>query len=190
MSNDMILVVDDEHANRSVLAQVLRGSGYDTAIAHDGFDALLKVAEHSPRLMISDLYMPGMSGFELLSVVRRRYPEIPVIAMSGAYDPVRLPPCVLCDAFFPKGHYKPPELLAKVAELLCGEHRAALVKGTSVPVWLPRGRDDYYIVTCTHCLRSFPVRGTTEVEHSEEHTPCLYCQTPLTYFIEGRRRVA
>jgi CheY-like chemotaxis protein len=187
MANDIILVVDDEHANRSVLAQILRASGYNATIAHDGFDALLRVAEDSPRLMISDLQMPRMSGFELLSVARRRFPEIAVIAMSGFYDAAMLPPCVICDAFFAKGDYRPPELLAKIAELLCGEHRAALVNSTPVPVWLPRGDDDYYIVTCTNCLRSFPVRGTTEVEHSEQHTQCLHCQTALTYYIEGRR---
>ena len=190
MGDNKILVVDDEHINRSVLAKILRTSGYDVSIAHDGFDALLKVMEHNPQLIVSDLQMPRMSGFELLSVVRRRFPEIAVISMSGAFDATILPPCVICDAFFAKGAYKTPELLAKVAELLLGGHRAALVNNAPVPVWLPRGHDDYYIVTCTSCLRSFPVRGTTEVEHSEEHTPCLHCQTMLTYFIEGQRRVA
>jgi hypothetical protein len=97
-----------------------------------------------------------MSGFELLSVVRRRFPEIPVIATRGDYDPLVLPPCVVCDAFFRKDHYRTPELLARVAELLNGEPRPALWKGAPVPVWLPRGRDDYNVVTCTNCLRSFP----------------------------------
>jgi len=41
-----------------------------------------------------------------------------VIATSGEYDALVLPPCVVCDAFFKKGSYRPPELLAKVAELL------------------------------------------------------------------------
>jgi CheY-like chemotaxis protein len=127
MGDNKILVVDDEHINRSVLAKILRTSGYDVSIAHDGFDALLKVMEHNPQLIVSDLQMPRMSGFELLSVVRRRFPEIAVISMSGAFDATILPPCVICDAFFAKGAYKTPELLAKVAELLLGEHRAALV---------------------------------------------------------------
>jgi CheY-like chemotaxis protein len=186
----MILVVDDEHAIRSLLAQVLRHSGYEARVASDGFEALLRVSERPPLMLISDLHMTGMSGFELLSVVRRRFPELPVIAMSAAFQPTILPPCVLCDAFFEKTNYEPPELLAKVAELLRGEHRAAIVKSAPVPVWLPKERDDYYIVTCTNCLRSFPVRGTTEVENSQEHTPCLHCQTLLSYYIEGRRRVA
>lgn len=184
---EYVLVVDDESVLGKVLALLLRTSGYEADVVEDGFEALLKIEEHRPDLLISDLRMPRMSGFELLSVVRRRFPEIPVIATSGDYHPLVLPPCVVCDAFFTKGSYQPPELLAKVAELLGGEHRPALWKGAPVPVWLPRGNDDYYIVTCTNCLRSFPVRSAKEEEHAEQHTPCIHYQTALTYFIEGRR---
>lgn len=183
-----VLVVDDETVRTKVLAQILKVSGYEAGVAEDGFEALVRIDEHQPDLIISDLRMPHMSGFELLSIVRRRFPEIPVIATSGEYDPLVLPPCVVCDAFFKKGSYQPPELMAKVAELLIREHRPALWKGAPVPVWLPRGRDDYYIVTCTNCLRSFPVRSTeAEVEHAERQTPCIHCQTALKYYIEGRR---
>ena len=56
--------------------------------------------------------MPQMSGFELLSVVRRRFPEIPVIAVSGAYETGdRVPGGVIADAFFAKGQHHPDELL-------------------------------------------------------------------------------
>jgi CheY-like chemotaxis protein len=182
-----VLVVDDESIVGKVLAEVLRRAGYEAGVGEDGFEALLKIDERQPDLLISDLRMPNMSGFELLSVIRRRFPEIPLIATSGDYDPLVLPPCVVCDAFFKKGSYQSPDLLAKVAELLNGEHRPAHGNGASVPVWLPRGRDDYYIITCTNCLRSFPVRSAKEEEHSEQHTPCIHCQTALTYFIEGRR---
>ena len=86
MADNAVLVVDDEHLNRSVLAQLLKTSGYDdVSLAHDGFEALLRVTEKKPQLVISDLQMPLMTGFELLSVVRRRFPEIAVIAMTGAF---------------------------------------------------------------------------------------------------------
>jgi len=182
-----ILIADDYRVNARRLAQLLRLSQYDVVIAEDGFDALLKIADHQPDLLISDLRMPRMSGFELLSVVRRRFPEMPVISMSGDYDPLVLPPCIICDAFFRKGGYESSELLAKVTELLRGMHRPALLKSTAVPVWLPRDHGDYYIVTCTNCLRSFPTRGTTEEEHAVQQTPCIHCETPLTYYIEGRK---
>ena len=68
MANEIILVVDDEHANRSLLAQILGALGFDATIAHDGFDALLRVAECSPRLMISD-FMPRIFEIFGASVV-------------------------------------------------------------------------------------------------------------------------
>ena len=128
-----------------------------------------------------------MSGFELLSVVRRRFPELPVIGMSGDYEPFALPPCIICDAFLSKGQYSLSELLGKIVDLPEGEHSVTLPKGDTVPVWLPRGRDDYYIVTCTNCLRSFPTQSITDEEHAVQHTPCIHCETVLTYYIRGRR---
>lgn len=77
-----ILIVDDDPISGRVLAQVFRLSDYEVHVAEDGFDALLKIVEHQPDLLISDLRMPRMSGFELLSVVRRRFPEIPVISVK------------------------------------------------------------------------------------------------------------
>ena len=182
-----ILVVDDEPQSREMHAAALGTWGYKSVVARDGFDALLKVAEHSPDLVVSDLRMRGMSGFELLSVLRRRYPEIPVLCISSEYDPLHIPPHVVCDTLLKKGSYELAELRAKVAELLRGQHRASHSKRPEAVVWLPKGRDDYYTVTCTNCLRTFPVRRTTEKEHSEEHTSCTHCQTVLTYFIEGSR---
>src|ERR1700694_2670861 len=148
-----VVLVDDESSILTTMTAILEAKGYNVRTAQDGFAALKLLRQTLPDIIISDLRMPNMSGFELLSVVRRRFPEIPVIATSGDYDPLVLPPCVVCDAFFKKGSYQPPELMAKVAELLGGEHRPALWKGAPVPVWLPRGRDDSYIVTCTNCLR-------------------------------------
>ena len=78
-----VLVVDDETVKTKVLAQILKVSGYEAGVAEDGFEALVRIDEHQPDLIISDLRMPHMSGFELLSIVRRRFPEIPVIATSG-----------------------------------------------------------------------------------------------------------
>jgi CheY-like chemotaxis protein len=58
------------------------------------------MASHIPDLLVSDLHMPRMSGYDLLSMVRREFPPIPLIAMSGA-------PCMRipagADAFYQKG---------------------------------------------------------------------------------------
>jgi hypothetical protein len=49
--------------------------------------------------------MPNMSGFEFLSIVRKRFPNIPTIAISGAFSGRVVPESVLADAFFEKGQY-------------------------------------------------------------------------------------
>ncbi len=68
-----VLVVDGEPIKREVLVQVLKTSGYETDVGEDGFEALLKIDERRLDLLISDLRMPHMSGFELLSVVCDRH---------------------------------------------------------------------------------------------------------------------
>jgi CheY-like chemotaxis protein len=78
-----ILVVDDEKSVRESQALLLRASGYDVSMAENGLDALLQLkTPNLPDLIISDLNMPHMSGFELLSVLRRRFPQISVIAQQ------------------------------------------------------------------------------------------------------------
>ena len=112
-----ILVVDDDPSVLTLSALVLADHGYEVKTAVDGFDALAKLQKALPDVIISDLRMPNMSGFELLSVVRRRFPHIPAIAISGEYNGL-MPVGVLADAFFAKGEYRQEELFARIAELL------------------------------------------------------------------------
>lgn len=79
-----VLVVDDDESIRELFTLLLRKEGYEVTAAENGFDGLLKLKKLVPDVIISDLNMPKMSGFEFLSVVRRRFPEISVIASSGA----------------------------------------------------------------------------------------------------------
>src|SRR5581483_12106124 len=95
-----ILVVDDDESVRDVFTMMLREKGYEVATAENGFDALLKLKDVViPDVIISDLNMPKMSGFEFLSVVRRRFPSISVVASSGAYTSGAVPSGVIADAF-------------------------------------------------------------------------------------------
>ena len=113
-----ILVVDDDESVRGVFSLILQKEGYEVTAASNGFDALLKLKEVVPDVIISDLNMPEMSGFEFLSVVRRRFPKISVIASSGAYGSKVVPTGVLSDAFYAKGEDRAETLLSTVAALI------------------------------------------------------------------------
>ena len=65
-----ILVIDDQRANAEMLAEALRGRGYDVATANEGRVALEEIARTRPDLVISDILMPGMDGFELCRRLR------------------------------------------------------------------------------------------------------------------------
>lgn len=70
-----VLVVDDEPTVLQVSRLVFSEHGYEVRTAADGFEALVELRRSMPDVIISDLRMPNMSGFELLSVVRRRFPS-------------------------------------------------------------------------------------------------------------------
>ncbi len=186
-----VLVVDDETSIRESTSMLLKSAGYDVHTAEHGFDALLQLASVLPDVIVSDLNMPQMSGFEFLSVVRRRFPQIPVIAVSGAYDfGDQVPGGVIADAFYSKGRHHPEELLQAVAELIrTRAARAINHLRQSAPVWIPRnGKDSngvpFIVLTCTQCLRSFPLSILQEDLHEIRETPCLFCTNPVRYVID------
>lgn len=72
-----VLVVDDDELIRLVSEQVLSSHGYEVRTASDGFEALALMRNALPDLIISDLKMPNMSGFELLSVVEGAFRSFP-----------------------------------------------------------------------------------------------------------------
>lgn len=78
-----ILVVDDRQMVREVIAGVLQQWGYTVDLAKNGREALNRFAADPADLVVLDMFMPVMSGFEALVVFRRRYPETKVLAMSG-----------------------------------------------------------------------------------------------------------
>jgi CheY-like chemotaxis protein len=189
-SRYQILLVDDDGGVRNTLAMLLTSAGYDVATANDGFEALLHLKRALPGMIISDLNMPRMSGFEFLSVARRRFPEILVIAMSGAYqEGSAVPGGVIADGFYPKGSH-PEALFATVADLIkTAPVRQAAHRKESAPVWIPRnGKDSngvpYIVVTCTECLRSFPLNVAEEASPEVRETPCLFCRSVVRYIID------
>ena len=84
--NYRILVVDDDPRVLQVSALVLKDRGFEVLTAREGFQALAQLRGSLPDIIISDLTMPNMSGFELLSIIRKRFPQIAVIVVSGEFS--------------------------------------------------------------------------------------------------------
>ncbi|MBF0339720.1 MAG: response regulator [Magnetococcales bacterium] len=78
-----ILIIDDDEPFRIHLATLLRNSGHMVLEVECALEILDKIALDPYDLLITDIFMPGMDGFELLSMLLRHHPRIRVIAMSG-----------------------------------------------------------------------------------------------------------
>lgn len=180
-----ILVVDDEPVILTTTRAILETQRWNVRTAEDGFDALRVLRETLPDLIISDLRMPNMSGFEFLAVVRRRFPHIPVIAVSGEFLLEGMPPGLLVDAFLQKGGYTPEQLFAKIKELVSESPiRPHLAKCTKAPLWIPRRDTAYIVATCTECLRSFPVDDVSTGSELRT-TECPSCGTKVEYLVDA-----
>jgi CheY-like chemotaxis protein len=180
-----VLVVDDEPIILETMTAILEGEGFVVRTAEDGFAALVTLRQTPPDIIISDLRMPNMSGFEFLSVVRRRFPHIPIIAISGEYITTEMPPGLLMDVFLQKGGYTQQQLFDTIRGLIAESPiRPHLPKCDKAPLWIPRRNADYIVVTCPDCLRSFPVDDTSvgsEVRHAE----CPSCGTKVDFLVDS-----
>ncbi len=78
-----VLVVDDEPAVAKALQRVLQAAGYEVTIAGDGASAVDKIMHQSFDVVLSDIQMPGMTGVDLLGIVRAYDFDVPVILMTG-----------------------------------------------------------------------------------------------------------
>jgi CheY-like chemotaxis protein len=80
-----VLVVEDDPDVAELLALVLAGAGYDPVVAHEGREALEILREQRPQLILLDLMMPGMNGWEFRAAQRAdpAVASIPVIVMTG-----------------------------------------------------------------------------------------------------------
>ncbi|MCL4868536.1 MAG: response regulator [Anaerolineae bacterium] len=83
-----VLVVDDEPMARTLLRLMLVRAGYEVFEAEDGYDALDKVKLHPPDVMILDVMMPGIDGFQVCEELRRqeRTASMPIIMLSAKTD--------------------------------------------------------------------------------------------------------
>ncbi|KMO22128.1 histidine kinase [Methylobacterium platani JCM 14648] len=109
-----ILVVDDDPQVRHVTASFLNGFGYDEVAVASGEAALERLDAERFDLVVADLAMPGMSGLDLAEAVRRRWPALPFLLVTGHAEAARIPAeFTVLEKPFPSA-----DLAARVAALL------------------------------------------------------------------------
>jgi chemotaxis protein histidine kinase CheA/CheY-like chemotaxis protein len=82
---ERVLIVDDSVTIRRALDQVLKGAGFATALAGDGYEALELMESETPRVIILDIEMPRLNGYELLKIMRGspQYAKVRVVALTS-----------------------------------------------------------------------------------------------------------
>ncbi len=83
-----ILIVDDEAGVRELLKDALKLAGFETQVANDGMSALTALRSYAPDIMIIDINMPLMDGFELVERLRKNGNDVPVLMLSARADRV------------------------------------------------------------------------------------------------------
>jgi CheY-like chemotaxis protein len=185
-TKEEILIVDDTVSILTSMSLVLSEIGYRVRIAEEGFGALREIRQSVPDILVSDLNMPGMSGFELLSVVRRRFPAIQTIAMSGGFCGNEVPSGVAADSFFQKGS-SIAALLQIVDALAQVERRAIRPTSAPSPLMLHQSEhnsspDAYATISCPECLRSFS-KALDDSTGQPVEAACVHCGCSIQYEI-------
>jgi len=195
-----LLVVEDEPVIRELFSTLLSAAGYSVSQAGNGFAALDEIRRQRPALVLSDLNMPRMTGFELLSVIRRRFPSMHVIAMSGAFDGEEVPRGVAADAYYQKSGRQIGTLVEVIEGILKAKDNseadgaeedvedvdpAQPAPQPQVALWVSRRGTPidapHILLTCPECLRSFPHCTSGEKTMEVEQTACVFCGSPINY---------
>ncbi len=121
-----ILIADDNADSRTILSQLLTGAGFRVKTAKDGLEAMVELEKEQPCLLLLDLMMPNMSGFEILKRLQdsSKLRSVPVVVISAylteEMDPaqssyVKLPGV---RRVLPKAHFRIPKLLELINEVI------------------------------------------------------------------------
>jgi CheY-like chemotaxis protein len=112
-----ILLVDDDDLVRLIIAEILTDAGHTVVEANDGDQVLPMLAREHPDLLITDLMMPGQEGMETIVSLRKTYPMLPIIAISGRAEYIDIAKVLGANGGLVKPVMRDP-LLAMIGELV------------------------------------------------------------------------
>ena len=124
-----ILIVEDSCALREMLGTVLAARGWNPILAESGREALDKLERETPRVILMDMRMPDMNGFELAAILKnhRVYRSIPILATTALPDDIARQRCLSagCDDFISKP-FAFSALQTSLTNLVSGERPKAI----------------------------------------------------------------
>lgn len=177
-----ILIVEDEPAIRDTTQAILENEGYDVLTAADGLDGILALGKSLPDVIISDLHMPRMSGFEFLGIVRERFPHIAMVAMSGETVLGKHLTVIKADAFWQKGQPS-KKLLHEIRRVVAASPlRPESAKAEAGSLLLTRDSAGYLSITCPKCLRPSKIEAIS-LNGGVHETVCSSCHTAVSFEI-------
>jgi len=119
-----ILVVDDEQHILQLLRETLGLEGFAVTVAADGNSALARLAEQAPDLVLLDIRMPGLNGYQVLELIREKS-EVPVIMLTGVLEPISVHHSVNLGADdYVRKPFSTPILLARITRIKSKLRRA------------------------------------------------------------------
>jgi len=117
-----ILVVEDDKFLRELITQKLSREGYDVKEAVDGEDGVVKVKKEKPDIILLDLILPGIDGFEVLAKIKEdsETKNIPVVILSnlGQREDVERGLKLGAVDFLIKAHFTPGEIIEKIEKIM------------------------------------------------------------------------
>ena len=123
-----LLVVDDDASIRATLQELFTSLDYEVATAKDGAEALDQMARRRADVVLTDIFMGGTDGFELISTIRSKHRETRVAAMSGGhaeYDALTFADRLGADVVIDKP-FRGPQVVETVDRLIRGYRRIPL----------------------------------------------------------------
>ena len=90
----LVLVVDDSRTSRAYCRAILSAAGHDVIEASDGEQALDRMADHPPDCVVLDLFMPGLSGLEVMEVLGGRSESTPIVVLTSSLDETERERCM------------------------------------------------------------------------------------------------
>lgn len=120
MHTKKIFIIEDDNMTIEILKFIFSREGYQISISKDGLDAIERIPEEAPDLVMTDIMLPMKSGLEIIQFIKNNYENLPVIALSSLGEEE----ATVLDAFklgaddFVSKPFSPNELLLRVKRCL------------------------------------------------------------------------